>query len=129
MRQTEHEVDLVHTMQAYGGVGKLVPFIIHFGVRRGIVGRITFRSLYLRQRSLRCLLNRGLVGSESRVDLLETIISAAVARNLRCRRGAVVKLHTYYPSVIDICNWTASNCVQIGLCNRYIEVCVCAHRQ
>lgn len=106
------------------GVGRLVPSIIHLGVRRGIVGRLTFRSLYLRQRSPRCSLNRGLVGSESRVDLLERIKSAAFARNPRCRGGAEVKLHKYYPSVIDRCDWTASNCVRLT-CVIATQKCVC----
>ena len=92
------------------GVGRLVPFIIHLGVRRGLVDRLTFRSPYPRQRNLRCLLNRRLVGSESRVDVSETIKSAAFARNPRCRRGAEVKLHKYY---IGRCDWTACNCVQL----------------
>jgi hypothetical protein len=56
-------------------------------------------------------LNRRLVGSESCVDVLERIKSAAFARNPRCRGGVEVKLHKDYPSIIDRGDWTASSCV------------------
>ena len=84
------------------GVGSLVPFVIHLGVRRGLVARLTIRSLYPRQRNPRYSLNRKLVGSESCVDVLERRKCAAFATNPKCRRGAEVKLHKYYPSVIDV---------------------------
>jgi hypothetical protein len=59
-------------------------------------------------------LNRRLVGSESCVDVLESIKYAAFARNPRCRRGAEVKLRKDFPSIIDRGDWTASNCVLLA---------------
>jgi hypothetical protein len=41
------------------------------------------------------------------VEVMERIKCAAFARNPRCWRGAEVKLHKYYPSIIDGCDWTA----------------------
>jgi len=109
-RQTECEV--VHA--GVWRVGRLVPFIIHLGVKLWLVASLTFRSPYPRQRSPRCSLNRGLVGSESCVGVLERIKCAAFARNPRCRGGAEVNLHEYCFSVIDRCGWpiiAAQKCV------------------
>ena len=100
-------------------MGRLVPFIIHLGVRLGLVASLTFRSPYPRQRSPRCSLNRGLVGSESCVGVLERIKCAAFARNPRCRGGAEVNLHEYCPSVIDKCDWPMQS----------LHRSVCARRQ
>jgi hypothetical protein len=59
-------------------------------------------------------LNRRLVGSESCVDVFERIKSPAFARNSRCRRGTEIKLHKYYPLIIDRGDWTASSCVLLA---------------
>jgi hypothetical protein len=45
--------------------------------------------------------------SDIHVEVLEGINFAAFARNPSFRRGVEVKLHKYYPSIIDRCDWTA----------------------
>jgi hypothetical protein len=100
MRQTKCAVVPVLAMKPYEGWEGYFHSLFILELDR-VSGWIDVPIALSPTKGPRCLLNWGLVGSESCVDVLERIKSAAFARNPRCRRGMAVKLHKDCPLIID----------------------------